>query len=485
MQTTSAAEALLSRCSATSEPLLPFNLSLPGENEEALLGRVRTLKPVHWDRTTSFVPGLTEAMQPALLRGTVVDSWAAREWTWERLRQLHAGQTLVDVMQSDSHLYLVPDTKAALQPLLQHHVPHRMRNMSAAAFFDEMEIEQARHDATGYERTAAGRAAWRRGGRRLVHFAAVGSGALSRELEPRSLLFSNAEDEKKSMQYVWLSTPGVRTHTHFDSDHNIFVQLVGRKRFTLWAPNQTDALCMFPRLHPLWHKSRLDFERPDARLPCTAYSTSEALSVEVGPGDVLYLPPFWWHTVETLSPSASLSTLSRYHLLYNRMRGLYRMNYHFDKLAHYKARVYSLRAFLLILIRRMRPQPRSMEPAEVGFFRRLASRYQGFEHLFQHDADDATTLCGLGERGTPSCNNCLGNIKADAVIAWDEHFKHLPDGVREPLFDDYVEEMTAWVLGAGKALPFWQQCFLSESGSLRFFKTQPGSEEHIRLWQET
>ena len=57
--------------------------------------------------------------------------------------------------------------------------------------------------------------------------------------------------------------------------------------------------------------------------------------------------------------------------------------------------------------------------------------------------------------------------------------------MREPLFDDYVEEITVWVLGAGKALPFWQQCFLSESGSLRFFKTQPGSEEHIRLWQET
>ena len=79
---------------------------------------------------------------------------------------------------------------------------------------------------------------------------------------------------------------------------------------------------MFPRLHPLWHKSRLDFERPDAAPPCTAYGTSEALTVEVGPGDVLYVPPLWWHTVETLSPSASLSTLSRYHTLYNRMQGL-------------------------------------------------------------------------------------------------------------------------------------------------------------------
>ena len=75
--------------------------------------------------------------------------------------------------------------------------------------------------------------------------------------------------------------------------------------------------------------------------------------------------------------------------------------------------------------------------------------------------------------------------QADAVIAWDEHFKHLPDAVRAPLFDDYVEEITAWVLGADKALPFWQQCFLSENSRLRFFKTHPGSEEHIRLWQET
>ena len=33
------------------------------------------------------------------------------------------------------------------------------------------------------------------------------------------------------------------------------------------------------------HKSRLDFERPDAAPPCTAYGTSEALTVEVGPGE--------------------------------------------------------------------------------------------------------------------------------------------------------------------------------------------------------
>lgn len=50
---------------------------------------------------------------------------------------------------------------------------------------------------------------------------------------------------------------------------------------------------------------------------------------------------------------------------------------------------------------------------EAGFFARLAERYDGFEHLFQHEEPaEAETLCGLGERGTPSCNNCLANVKA-------------------------------------------------------------------------
>ena len=68
--------------------------------------------------------------------------------------------------------------------------------------------------------------------------------------------------------------------------------------------------------------NRLTDRREANNCPCL----STHLPRKVGPWDVLYVPPFWWHTVETLSPSASLSTLSRYHLLYNRMRGLYRMH---------------------------------------------------------------------------------------------------------------------------------------------------------------
>lgn len=383
--------SLFSLCPASASPLITPDTRLPGEDEEALLGRVRSLPARQWERSRPFVSELIAANEPALLRGTVVDGWAARSWSWERLSQLHAGHTMVDVLQSDGHLYVMPDKKAALEPLLRYHLPHTVQDMSADAFFGAMRESQARHDEQGYNRTAAVRARWRQHGQRLVHFANV-SEVLAAEMEPRELLFHDGGDLDKAMQYMWVSSPGVRTHTHFDSDHNIFVQLVGHKRFVLWAPNQTDSLCMFPRLHPMWHKSRVDFEAPDLTPPpCASYGSSEAVAVDVEAGDVLYVPPFWWHTVETLSPSVSLTTLSRYHMLYNKMRGIYRMQYHFDKLALYQARLFSLRAFLVQLVRRLMPQPRSMPPAEIGYFKRLAARYAGFEHLFQVRSACATT----------------------------------------------------------------------------------------------
>ena len=59
---------------------------------------------------------------------------------------------------------------------------------------------------------------------------------------------------------------------------------------------------------------------------------------QVAPGDLLFVPPYWWHTVETLSPSLSLSTLSRWPQLYNHMNALYTHEYFFDALASHEAR---------------------------------------------------------------------------------------------------------------------------------------------------
>jgi len=124
-----------------------------------------------------------------------------------------------------------------------------------------------------------------------------------KQLQPEEWVYATHKDNRRADQSIWVSTPGLRTHTHFDSDHNMFIQLLGKKRFVLWAPNQTQKMCPFPRLHPLWHKSRADFEQPDTTLlACATYGETEALAVDVGPGDVLYVPPFWWHSSLVLVP---------------------------------------------------------------------------------------------------------------------------------------------------------------------------------------
>jgi hypoxia-inducible factor 1-alpha inhibitor (HIF hydroxylase) len=124
---------------------------------------------------------------------------------------------------------------------------------------------------------------------------------------------------------VWMGKPGLITHTHYDAQHNFFVQLQGRKRFTLLPPHATAAdgspLPVFPCLHP--HFGHLAPAPSEHVLPLfepvhdnTSTSTSSSLSLplayiaELGAGDMLVVPSFWWHHVETLEASVSVNVWS-------------------------------------------------------------------------------------------------------------------------------------------------------------------------------
>ena len=67
----------------------------------------------------------------------------------------------------------------------------------------------------------------------------------------------------------------------------------------------------FPRVHPNWHKSQVDFLHPDLdKFPAFA-DIPRVLEAELEPGDVLFVPPNYWHHVETLESSVSVTTWSR------------------------------------------------------------------------------------------------------------------------------------------------------------------------------
>lgn len=85
---------------------------------------------------------------------------------------------------------------------------------------------------------------------------------------------------------AWLSTDGVVAHTHYDTYANTLVQLAGNKTVELLPPSAYLNLSLYPALHPGYRQSQLLAGIPNEL---------DSLTVELRPGDALYIPPMWFH----------------------------------------------------------------------------------------------------------------------------------------------------------------------------------------------
>lgn len=101
---------------------------------------------------------------------------------------------------------------------------------------------------------------------------------------------------------LWI---GNRTHvtTHMDETSNVAAVVAGRRKFVLFPPEQLDNLYLGP-LHftiagpPV---SMVDLNDPDLeKYPRFAAALEHAQVAELGPGDVIYIPAIWWHSITAL-----------------------------------------------------------------------------------------------------------------------------------------------------------------------------------------
>lgn len=275
-----------------------------------IVGQPRTIR---WKHNAPFFKELLAGKQPVVLRGTVVETWPAlKKWNMSYLMKNMDTDVLELVKCSNSFLTFDPDHHAPLK--LNISLPYTLANLSTTSFFESVESSSTYSD--GYSGH--------------YYFGSVPR-PLRSDIAPDTLLYNTEKDRKAGKQFMWISSAGMITHTHFDQDYNIFVQLFGRKRFTLWHPSQYELMYVYPRVHPMWHKSRVNYRGVDVvRFP--AFTRARGEQVELGPGDVLYVPPYTWHYVETLSPSVSLSTWSHDYELYDHMNAIYRHDHKFDLL---------------------------------------------------------------------------------------------------------------------------------------------------------
>ena len=107
---------------------------------------------------------------------------------------------------------------------------------------------------------------------------------------------------------IWIGNR-VKVQTHFDLLYNIACVVGGRRRFTVFPPEQIFNLYPGP-LDPSpggQAVSIVDFAKPDfAKFPRFREALAAGQSAELEPGDAIYLPYAWWHTVESLTPLNAL-----------------------------------------------------------------------------------------------------------------------------------------------------------------------------------
>ena len=202
---------------------------------------------------------------PVVARGAARDWQATKEWTLDTLAERFGG----------------------------HQVPTNERTAAGeivAIALSEC-VSRTRNGAAGYARFSP---------LMLEH------PELASELDVHALMRMSGAPARRTLFQMFIGGAGTTTETHCAVGNNAFVQVHGTKVWRFVAPQFSAALDPLPLGRPYFASQ--------ATLHDPALSTHPHVpifTVELQPGDVLLVPPFWWHQVD--NPTESIGVACRWH----------------------------------------------------------------------------------------------------------------------------------------------------------------------------
>ena len=108
-----------------------------------------------------------------------------------------------------------------------------------------------------------------------------------------------------------IGSPGTFTQGHIDSKDNFVYQVIGRKHWVIFPPTDHKYLYYTQNKGRLeWSSALNSLTEPDLeKFPL--YSKTTPMAFTMNPGEVLYLPRGWTHTVQNVSPALMINTWRR------------------------------------------------------------------------------------------------------------------------------------------------------------------------------
>lgn len=110
--------------------------------------------------------------------------------------------------------------------------------------------------------------------------------------------------DREALASIWIGNR-TRIAAHYDLPDNLACVTLGKRRFTLFPPDQLANLYIGPldKTPAGQAISLVDFYNPDFdKFPKFREALKTARVAELEPGDALFVPSMWWHHVEAFSP---------------------------------------------------------------------------------------------------------------------------------------------------------------------------------------
>jgi lysine-specific demethylase 8 len=114
------------------------------------------------------------------------------------------------------------------------------------------------------------------------------------------------DEDKYRLVNFWFGPGNTFTPLHYDIANNLLAQIRGRKQLLLCPPSEITRLYPFPFSYWANRFSQVNVLSPDlTRFP--GWARTDRALVELRPGEMLFIPLYWWHAVSGIDQNIAIN----------------------------------------------------------------------------------------------------------------------------------------------------------------------------------